>query len=116
VAAHQARTAAAAVHTAAAAAHQARTAAAAHQARTAAEQAAAAQAAAAQAAAAQAAAARTEAAQVAAAQPFLHFCGSAFLICGDQACDLASRCATAPADPPQAASSWQASKTSGDAS
>jgi len=111
VAAHQARTAAAAVHTAAAAAHQARTAAAAHQARTAA-----AQAAAAQAAAAQAAAARTEAAQVAAAQPFLHFCGSAFLICGDQACDLASRCATAPADPPQAASSWQASKTSGDAS
>ena len=95
----------------AAAAHQARTAAAAHQARTAAEQAAVAHT-----EAAQVAVARTEVAQDVAGQPFLHFCGSAFEFCGDQACDLASRCATAPADPLQSASSWLACKTAGAAS
>ena len=105
----------------AAAAHQARTAAAAHQARTAAEQAAvahteAAQEVAAHTEAAQEVAAHTEVAQEVAAQPFLHFCGSAFEFCGDQACGLASRCATAPADPLQSASSWLACKTAGAAS
>ena len=102
-AAHQARTAAAA--------HQARTAAAAHQARTAAEQAAVAHT-----EAAQEVAVHTEVAQEVAAQPFLNFCGSEFEFCGDQACDLASRCATAPADPLQSASSWLACKTAGAAS
>ena len=102
----------------AAAAHQAHTAAAAHQARTAAEQAAAAHTAAAQVAAAQVAAAHMEAAQVAAAQAAssLHFYDSASVICGGLACDLASRCATAPADPLQSASSWLACKTGGAAS
>ena len=95
----------------AAAAHQARTAAAAHQARTAAEQAAVAHT-----EAAQEVAVHTEVAQEVAAQPFLNFCGSAFEFCGDQACDLASRCATAPADPLQSASSWLACKTAGAAS
>ena len=95
----------------AAAAHQARTAAAAHQARTAAEQAAVAHT-----EAAQEVAAHTEVAQEVAAQPFLNFCGSVFEFCGDQACDLASRCATALADPLQSASSWLACKTAGAAS
>ena len=102
----------------AAAAHQAHTAAAAHQVRTAAEQAAAAHTAAARVAAAQVAAAHMEAAQVAAAQAasFLHFCGSVSVTCGGPACDLASRYATAPADPLQSASSWLACKTAGAAS
>ena len=86
-------------------------AAAAHQARTAAEQAAVAHT-----EAAQEVAVHTEVAQEVAAQPFLNFCGSAFEFCGDQACDLASRCATAPADPLQSASSWLACKTAGAAS
>ena len=102
----------------AAAAHQAHTAAAAHQARTAAEQAAAAHTAAARVAAAHMEAAQVAAAQVAAAQAasFLHFCGSVSVTCGGPACDLVSRCATAPADPLQSASSWLACKTGGAAS